>query len=130
MYLLRCCGLCDQPIETNPTLENQPEILDEPVIIESLPDVATLQLAQPSELSEKLALPSVPAIVPIPIPTHWEVSKKTSPMKVISSHHNAMDKTIIGKLIPSLFIYIFRFFCLESSPFPEHLLCAKFFLLK
>ncbi|OZC09949.1 hypothetical protein X798_03055 [Onchocerca flexuosa] len=116
MYLLRCCGLCDQPIETNPTLENQPEILDEPVIIESLPDVATLQLAQPSELSEKLALPSVPAIVPIPIPTHWEVSKKTSPMKKLNTTspffasaefgnaseeqidmHNALDKRLSSR---------------------------------
>uniref|UniRef100_A0A8R1TUT6 Uncharacterized protein n=1 Tax=Onchocerca volvulus TaxID=6282 RepID=A0A8R1TUT6_ONCVO len=108
--------MCDQPIETNTTLENQPEILDEPVVTEPLPDVTTLQLAQPSELSEKLVLPSVPSLVLVPTSANWEVSKKTSPVKKFNTispffasaefgnaseeqidMHNALDKRISSR---------------------------------
>lgn len=90
MFLLRCCGFCDQPVETNTTTGNESEILDEPIIIEPLPDVTTLQLSHPSELPEKSAQPSVSAVVPIHA-TNWEVFEDFSPAKVISSHRNAMD---------------------------------------
>ncbi|KAL3982113.1 hypothetical protein ACH3XW_45830 [Acanthocheilonema viteae] len=81
MFILRYCGFCARSVETNATIGNQSEILDEPVIIEPFPDVTTLQLAHPSELPGKPAQPS--AMVPLHASTNWEVFEEISPAKKV-----------------------------------------------
>lgn len=84
MFVLRCCEFCAQSVETNATIRNQSEISNEPVIIEPLPVVTTLQLAHSSELPDKAAQPSISAIVPVHASANWEVFEEISSAKVIS----------------------------------------------
>ncbi|KAM3726349.1 Phenylalanine--tRNA ligase beta subunit [Dirofilaria immitis] len=85
MFPLRCCRLCDESVEMIRAPENQSQVLDEPVIIEPLPEVTTLQLAQPSESLVKPASPSAFPLSPVPTPTNWKVFKEISSAKNFDS---------------------------------------------